>query len=243
MKNWILGIIIVSALLIGIGVYFYATNTGRNNSNNYQAERTGTETNTSQNNASNEEEKKVAEEAAKKQAEEQAQAEAAAAEQAAQQEAAKEPTEAEEIGAFSTKIYTKDSNRQNNITITCSILNDTDVENGETFSFCNTVGQSSPSKGYKKADVYKNGEKAKGYGGGNCQISTTLYNAVLEAPGLKVTERHEHSNKVPYIQDGKDAAVAYGSYDFKFVNNTGSTIRIKASNTPDLVSVSLVKLE
>ena len=77
---------------------------------------------------------------------------------------------------------------------------------------------------------------------GNCQVSTTLYNAVLEAPGLKVTERHEHSDKVPYIQSGKDAAVAYGSYDLKFINNSGNDIRIKASNTSDAVSISLIRL-
>lgn len=152
------------------------------------------------------------------------------------------PVEAEELSSFSTKIYTKDSNRQNNITITCSTLNDTDITNGSTFSFCDTVGRSSPKKGYKKADIFTNGKKTKGYGGGNCQISTTLYNAVLKVPTLKVTERHEHSNKVPYIQTGKDAAVSYGSYDFKFVNNTGHAIRIKASHTSDNVTIRLVKL-
>ena len=81
-----------------------------------------------------------------------------------------------------------------------------------------------------------------GLGGGNCQISTTLYNAVLAVPSLKVTERHPHSNKVPYIQSGKDAAVAYGSYDFKFVNNTGNTIKIKAEATSNNVSIRLLKI-
>ena len=64
---------------------------------------------------------------------------------------------------------------------------------------------------------------------GNCQVSSTLYNAVLAVSSLKVTERHEHSNDVPYVKKGKDAAVAYGSYDFKFVNNTRNDIKIKAS--------------
>ena len=73
------------------------------------------------------------------------------------------------------------------------------------------------------------GKKKKGLGGGNCQVSSTLYNAVLKVPNLKVTERHEHSNSVPYVQKGKDAAVASGSYDFKFVNNTGNKIKITAS--------------
>lgn len=125
-----------------------------------------------------------------------------------------------EIASFSTKIYTKDSSRQNNVSITCSKLNDTIVENGKTFSFCNTVGKATSSKGYQKADVFRDGETIKALGGGNCQVSTTLYNAVLKVPELKVTERHAHSNSVPYIKEGKDAAVSYGTYDFKFVNNT-----------------------
>ena len=114
-----------------------------------------------------------------------------------------------EIASFTTKIYTKDSDRQNNISITCSSLNDTTIENGQTFSFCNTVGKATSSKGYKKADVFKDGEKVEALGGGNCQVSSTLYNAVLKVSDLKVTERHEHSNKVPYVPKGKDAAVAH----------------------------------
>ncbi len=148
-----------------------------------------------------------------------------------------------EIANFSTKIYTKDSERQNNIQITCSSLNNTDVASRNTFSFCNTVGRSTSSKGYQKADIFTDGQKTKGLGGGNCQVSTTLYNAVLKVNGLSVTERHEHSNDVPYIKDGKDAAVAYGSYDFKFINNLDYTVRIKASASKDAVSIKLMKLE
>lgn len=78
--------------------------------------------------------------------------------------------------------------------------------------------------------------------GGNCQISSTLYNAVLAYNELEIIERHPHSREVPYIEKGKDAAVSYGSYDFKFKNNSDSTIRIYASNTPDDISIRLVKL-
>lgn len=88
-----------------------------------------------------------------------------------------------------------------------------------------------------------NGRKKMGLGGGNCQISTTLYNAVLSVPTLSVTERHPHSNKVPYIQSGKDAAVAYGSYDFKFVNNSGKTIKIKAIPTQTDITIKLLQLD
>jgi len=155
-----------------------------------------------------------------------------------------ETTEKEtEIASFTTKIYTKDSGRQNNLTLACSALNDTTVENGKTFSFSKTVGKATSSKGYKKADVFRNGDVIEALGGGLCQVSTTLYNAVLKIPELKVTERHPHSNKVPYIKSGKDAAVSYGAQDFKFINNTGNTIKIKASNTKNNVTVKLFKLE
>ena len=89
----------------------------------------------------------------------------------------------EELTVFSTKIYSTDPARQNNIQITCNTLNDSIIKNGETFSFCNTVGQSSTSKGYLEADIFdSNGNKKKGLGGGNCQVSSTLYNAVLNVP-------------------------------------------------------------
>lgn len=81
--------------------------------------------------------------------------------------------------------------------------------------------------------------KQKDFGGGNCQVSSTLYNAVLAVSSLKVTERHEHSNDVPYVKDGKDAAVAYGIYDFKFINNTGYDIKIKASTDGLNVTISI----
>ena len=153
-------------------------------------------------------------------------------------------TSEEELAVFSTKIYTKDSSRQNNVSITCSSLNGTEVQPGATFSFCDTLGRSTPEKGYQEAEIFNgDGEKVKGYGGGKCQVSTTLYNAVLAVPELQVTERHEHSNSVPYIQNGKDAAVAYGSYDLKFVNNLNSTIKIVAENTPDTITIKLVKID
>ena len=150
----------------------------------------------------------------------------------------------EQIATFSTKIYSTDQARQNNINITCSTLTGTTIKNGDTFSFCNTVGQATTAKGYQKADIFDNkGQKKKGLGGGNCQISSTLYNAVLAVPELTVTERHEHSNYVPYIQKGKDAAVAYGSYDFKFVNHTGNDIKIYAEASNGNVTTSIVSLK
>lgn len=146
------------------------------------------------------------------------------------------------ISEFTTKIYTKDSNRQNNLSITCSTLNDTIIENDETFSFCDTIGKATSNKGYKKADVYQNGKVIKALGGGNCQVSSTLYNSILKLDNIKITERHSHSNSVPYVPEGKDAAVAYGSYDFKFINNTGNKIKISASCDSKFVYIKIYQI-
>ena len=160
-----------------------------------------------------------------------------------QQEQTPQYTETQ-LATFSTKIYSQDSARQNNIKITCNTLNGTTVKNGSTFSFCNTVGQASTAKGYQEADIYdNNGNKKKGLGGGNCQVSSTLYNAVLAISNLVVTERHPHSKSVPYVSKGKDAAVAYGSYDFKFKNNSGNDIKINCSTDGKSVTTTLISMK
>ena len=147
------------------------------------------------------------------------------------------------ISTFSTKIYSNDPARQNNVVLTCSELNGAIVPNGTTFSFCNTLGPATPSEGYQKADVFdKDGNKEKGIGGAKCQVSSTLYNAILAVPTLIVTERHPHSNKVPYVQTGKDAAVSYGSYDLKFQNNSGFDIQIQAATDGKTITTSLLRI-
>ena len=149
----------------------------------------------------------------------------------------------EELSNFTTTIYSNDEARQNNINITCNTLNGTIVKNGATFSFCDTVGQATSSKGYMEADIFDHdGHKKKGYGGGNCQVSSTLYNAILAVPSLTVTERHAHSNSVPYVAKGKDAAVAFGSYDLKFVNNSGNDIKILLTTDGNYVVARIVSL-
>ena len=148
-----------------------------------------------------------------------------------------------EIANFSTKIYNKDEERQNNIGITCRALSTKEVQPGEIFSFCDTVGKSTTAKGYQEADIYVDGKKEQGLGGGNCQVSTTLYNAVLKVPELEVVERHKHSGHVPYIEEGKDAAVSYGAYDFKFKNNSNNVIKIVMENTSDNITAKLIKIE
>ena len=153
-----------------------------------------------------------------------------------------EPTE-EPLSTFSTKVSQKDPDRQNNITIACNSLNGIIVKAGETFSFCNTLGPAKPEDGYEKADTFDgDGDTIQAYGGGKCQISTTLYNAVLNAPNLTVVERHEHSGPVYYVPEGMDACVSYGSCDFKFRNDNNFDIKMYASNTPDSIDISLVKI-
>ena len=111
------------------------------------------------------------------------------------------------------------------------------------FLFVIQFGKATPEKGYEKADIFdKNGNTIKGYGGGNCQISSTLYNAVLNLPSLTVLERHEHSKKVYYVPVGKDAAVAYGSIDFKFRNDYDYSIKIYATNSRDTIDIRIVKI-
>lgn len=222
-KWWIILIIII-VICIFIGIYYLTkknnnSNNTVNRENTYISNKTSTSNQSSKNNSQRDNTEN------------------------SQNQILNTPEKEEIISSFSTKIYSKDSARQNNITITCSTLNNTVVNSGSTFSFCNTVGQATSSKGYMEADIFDNkGNKKKGLGGGNCQVSTTLYNAVLTIPSLVVIERHEHSNKVPYIKSGKDAAVAYGSYDLKFRNDTGYNIKINASNTNDSVNITLYKI-
>ena len=235
---------IILILCIGIGIYFFFKNKNTNSSN-YSAERTSTNQDFSANNTSvNNNIVSNSQINNTENFEQNSLMENKANEENEQNNIQNiKPKKDELISSFSTKIYIKESERQNNISITCSKLNGTVVKNGSTFSFCNTIGPATSAKGYQEADIFDNdGNKKKGLGGGNCQVSTTLYNAVLKVSGLSVIERHEHSNKVPYIKAGKDAAVAYGSYDLKFRNNTGNDIRIEASATANNVSINLYKI-
>lgn len=153
------------------------------------------------------------------------------------------PIDEIEMASFTTKLSGSPSARTNNINITTSVLDGTVVENGKTFSFCNTVGKPTAERGYQEADAFdREGNTFKAYGGGNCQVSSTLYNVVLQIPELEVVERHAHSKRVQYVEEDKDAAVATGSVDFKFKNNSGSTIKIYAFSDNSTVTLRIVKL-
>lgn len=239
-------IIIGLVALIGIGVYVYIQNTNKNNEqSNYEADKTSAENNTSNTeNTSNTDNTSNNESTTNTNTSDNtSETTNVTSENTSSTENVTKTIE-EQLSAFSTKIYSNDTNRTKNMEITTSTLNGTIVKNGETFSFCNTVGPATSSKGYLEADIYDHdGNKKKGYGGGNCQVSSTLYNAVLAVSSLTVIERHPHSNHVPYVADGKDAAVASGSYDFKFRNDTGNDIKILSSVTEGLVNVTLMILK
>ena len=239
-------IIIGLVALIGIGVYVYIQNTNKNNEqSNYEADKTSAENNTSNTeNTSNTDNTSNNESTTNTNTSDNtSETTNVTSENTSSTENVTKTIE-EQLSAFSTKIYSNDTNRTKNMEITTSTLNGTIVKNGETFSFCNTVGPATSSKGYLEADIYDHdGNKKKGYGGGNCQVSSTLYNAVLAVSSLTVIERHPHSNHVPYVADGKDAAVASGSYDFKFRNDTGNDIKILSSVTKGLVNITLMSLK
>ena len=239
-KFWIIPIIL---LVVGIAGFVYFNNSNKNNSsneNNYQANRTSTTNNQNSNEQKNNSSKNQTNNEQKSNSTENKTNNQVNSNTQQNTEVKKE----EQISTFSTKIYDTDPARQNNIRITCSRLNGLIVQNGETFSFTGTLGPSNQNNGYQKADIFDNkGRKQKQYGGGNCQISSTLYNAVLAVPTLVVTERHAHSNYVPYIQRGKDAAVAYGSYDLKFRNDTGNAVKILTATDGANVTATLVSIK
>ena len=145
----------------------------------------------------------------------------------------------EEISSFSTKIIDEDDARDTNIRITCNAINGTIIKNGEEFSFNKVAGNPTPDRGYKKAGVFIDGELKKGYGGGNCQVSTTIYNAVNKIDGVNITERHEHEEEVGYIKKGRDSTVVYYDLDLKFENNTGYDIKLYTELSDNKVKVKV----
>lgn len=118
-----------------------------------------------------------------------------------------------------------DRDRNKNISLAVAAVTKTILQPGEEFSFNQATGERTEEKGYKAAGAIKNGVLIEEPGGGVCQVSSTLFNAVVRAD-LEITERHEHSWPSGYVPLGEDAMVDYPNKDFKFVNNTDSPIYI-----------------
>ena len=126
--------------------------------------------------------------------------------------------QAKRISAYETIILDDTPDRVENISLTARLINNTLLEPGQEFSFNSVTGEPTPERGFRKAVILENGQKVQGLGGGMCQVSSTLYNAVLEA-GLIVTERHPHSQPVSYVPAGRDATT-FTNKDLRFLNST-----------------------
>jgi vancomycin resistance protein YoaR len=131
------------------------------------------------------------------------------------------------LGTFATDYGGSPAGRKNNVRIAAKHINGTLMAPGDVFSYNDTVGERSAENGFEIAHQYLNGKVVDAVGGGVCQPSSTLYNAVLLS-GLKIVERHNHSMTVKYVAPGRDATVSYGGPDFRFQNNTEGLIFIGA---------------
>lgn len=141
------------------------------------------------------------------------------------------------IGSFSTYFYPGD--RGDNIWLAANAISHKLVKSSWTFSFNDTVGERTWGNGYKVAGVIINGRPAEDYGGGVCQVSSTLYNAVLLA-GLTPTERTPHFYQSTYVAPGRDATVADGYLDFKFRNDFPHNVYLIAEAYGSTLSVYIL---
>lgn len=128
-------------------------------------------------------------------------------------------------GSFTTAFYQSGTNRSYNIALATKALNGITIAPNEQFSFNDVVGERTEANGYKNAKVILDGSYTDGVGGGVCQVSTTLYNALLLA-GF-IPKACQHSLVSSYVKAGFDAMVAYGTSDLTFVNNTSHNVYIR----------------
>lgn len=131
------------------------------------------------------------------------------------------------LGSYATGFHGS-GERYKNISTACFSINHTILWPGQVFSFNETTGPRTPERGYLPAPVIMGGSFGMDYGGGVCQVSSTLYNAALKAH-LPIVERHAHSKPIHYVPPGKDATVSYGDQDLRFRNNRAGPLIIKAS--------------
>ena len=142
------------------------------------------------------------------------------------------------LGKYSSP-HTNNSNRNNNLKLACKALNGLVLYPGETFSYNQALGKRTTEKGYLPAGAYSSGEVVETVGGGICQVSSTLYFAVLKAD-LQIVSRTNHGMTVGYMPLGFDATVDWGLVDFKFKNNTDYPIRIEASVSGGYVNIKII---
>lgn len=131
------------------------------------------------------------------------------------------------VASFTTYFKASDAGRSKNIELSAMALNNMIVGIGDYFSFNTMVGERTVDKGYQPALEIINKELVMGIGGGICQTSSTLFNAV-DQTDIRIVERHHHSLDIGYVPIGRDATVSYGSLDFKFQNTSGVPFIIKS---------------
>ncbi|MBR1522901.1 MAG: VanW family protein, partial [Lachnospiraceae bacterium] len=136
------------------------------------------------------------------------------------------------LGTFTPRFYSSGKDRVTNVSNGCRLVNGTLLYPGEQISVSETISPMTEENGYALAGSYLNGQVVESFGGGICQVSTTLYQAVLRAE-LQVDERYNHSMVVNYVDHSGDAAIAEGIKDFKFTNNMDTPIYIDGYTTPD----------
>jgi len=143
------------------------------------------------------------------------------------------------MGEYTTKFTAEPKSRNENISHAAHSIDGLVIEPGEIFSYNKAIGPTTKQTGYKRARIFIKGKKAFGYGGGVCQVSSTLYNAAADA-GMDIVERHSHSLPVEYVPKGKDAATSYGGLDFKFKNTYSYPVEIDTKVTEDSLIVQIV---
>lgn len=144
------------------------------------------------------------------------------------------------IGTYSTS-YNANIPRAVNVSLAASRINGVVVAPGESFSFTQTILPRTTANGYVEAPMIVNKKYVPGIGGGICQVSSTLYAAMLTA-GLPATERHPHSLPVGYIPEGMDATVSGNALDLKFTNIFAESIQIQATADQGTLTISLYRL-
>ena len=146
------------------------------------------------------------------------------------------------LSSFSTNYNARDTDRTTNLKLAANKINGTVLMPGETFSYNQVVGARTIAAGYKEAPIYVQGQVVDGLGGGICQITSTLYNAVLYA-NLEIVERSNHQFVPSYVTASRDATVVYGSIDFKFKNNRNYPIKLICSVANGVASFQIFGLK
>jgi vancomycin resistance protein YoaR len=142
------------------------------------------------------------------------------------------------LDSYKTGFRKTDIGRNRNIELSAQAINNVVLGPGDSFSYNETVGPRTAERGYQPAPEIINKELVMGIGGGICQTSSTLYNAV-DQTGVKITSITHHSKEVGYVPVGRDATVSWGGPDFKFVNNKPYPIVLKAFVDKNAASITV----